>query len=293
VLTAAGLLWAGAWFVMKPQGDGDEGMTKSDLSQLSQAISAWQVKFELKEPFPSRIKLCEDYSQYDMAKPLDLDSIGFLQRVWPRLTTKDRDGKTVWNTSNGWIDWDGNKVKASEPFVLEGQECLVFFLGGIPTSQNRSFGCTGFSTNPSNPAYHVNNPYSTVIPPFFSFDAHRLQIGQSGAFFHYLDGFGKQPYAYFSSYKTMNGYNRYLRMDSKSDCSALAVWPYADAPNRYLNPNTFQIISAGQDGIFGSGSPDPNAGPFFTPEMPMYRPGQGGYDDMNNFYERLLGERGR
>src|SRR5207253_9071458 len=58
------------------------------------------------------------------------------------------------------------------------------------------------------------------------------------------DTYGSVPYAYFSSYKTRNGYNRF----ASTDCPSLGVWPYAEALTptvRYLNPNTFQIISAG------------------------------------------------
>jgi prepilin-type N-terminal cleavage/methylation domain-containing protein len=71
-------------------------------------------------------------------------------------------------------------------------------------------------------------------------------------------------YAYFSSYKKENGYNRYWGYQglTLSDCQTLGVWPYAQGnqpnlyfPNlRYMNSNTYQIISSGRDTIFGSGT---------------------------------------
>jgi general secretion pathway protein G len=288
--------------VMKALSKAEESKTRSDLSQLAQAVSAWQVKFETKEPFPSRIKLCEFYKDYDLTKPLDIDSVAFLQRVWPRITTKDPSGNTVWNTdpSKGyWIDWNGDKVAqsgANDGFILQGQECLVFFLGGIPTGQGGNVpGCTGFSTNPSNPAAHISPGGGSIIPPFYSFDSSRLVIiAPSKYFFSYKDAYEKAPYAYFSSYKTMNGYNRYGYGLANSDCAALSLCPYAEAQSngaaRYLNPNTFQIISAGVDGKFGAGSTAPtSSGPFFVKGVPMYGFGKDGYDDMSNFHDKFLG----
>jgi hypothetical protein len=189
-------------------------------------------------------------------------------------------------------------------------------------------------------------------PPFFEFKSNRLvqwipqppyvppnTIGTAPGYPSYLDGYGKTPYAYFSSYKTAKGYNRYanymnpyLNLNTPpsgcqpvaSDCQALpftqwqtnalgqivpvqgvGVWPYvqsvsptAGTPN-YLNPSTAQIISAGKDQNFGPGTAlctylgvPWSGGPFWTPQTAtsIYPSGQlGGYDDIANFYDRLLG----
>src|SRR5206468_4707691 len=101
----------------------------------------------------------------------------------------------------------------------------------------------------------------------------------------YFDGYGRTPYAYFSSYKGSNGYNRYINYSNPylplvpgspitSDCQALyqysrsafAPFPYAQSgmyaapqgvpgatPN-YLQPQTYQIISAGKNQFFGNGT---------------------------------------
>jgi hypothetical protein len=123
-----------------------------------------------------------------------------------------------------------------------------------------------------------------------------LPIGSSGVplnFFVYLDPFNKrspnygeangpgdplwtnsyykQPYAFFSSYKTTNGYNRY----GISDCASLqyqqnastnappTLQPYYQpgsatfganpmpATAIYLNASSYQVICAGADGVFG------------------------------------------
>src|SRR5439155_9190658 len=138
--------------------------------------------------------------------------------------------------------------------------------------------CSGFSTNPTNPAAHVLGG-GDIIAPFFEFDSARLLLlppglrasgfasgttplpAVSSRHFSYRDTYNNVPYAYFSSNKTRNGYNRYVSAVSavllsngnpSSDCTSLGVWPYAEGGStavvRYLNPSTFQIISAGANG---------------------------------------------
>src|SRR5207248_1531508 len=100
--------------------------------------------------------------------------------------------------------------------VLEGEECLVFFLGGIQTTNPPN--CVGFSTDPFNPAsLPVPGSGETRKGPYFNFKANRLVLGPSGKFLMYNDPYGT-PYAYYSSYKLKNGYSRY----GTNDCPTLA-----------------------------------------------------------------------
>src|SRR5262249_51975264 len=117
-------------------------------------------------------------------------------------------------------------------------------------------------------------------------------------------------YAYFSSYKTLNGYNRYYPVFNNSDCASLlpgGVWPYYEGGSgtttpRYLNPSSFQIISAGADGVFAHGSPvigyaaatgiwlfDPDALWTASTATDYARNHPVGKDDMANFYDSLIG----
>jgi hypothetical protein len=179
----------------------------------------------------------------------------------------------------------------------------------------------GFSTNQSNPMMAGGDRDA----PFFGFKSNRLVQWPNTApgFPSYLDGYGKTPYAYFSSYKAANGYNRYFGVANpympapnpvqayNSDCQALrfpaapgepqGLWPYAQswAPTfQYLNPDTYQIISAGKNSNFGLGTyppGDPNyasySGGVWRPSQATlaYPVGSDGYDDIANFYDRLLG----
>jgi type II secretory pathway pseudopilin PulG len=364
IIVLASLLLAA---VFKALDLANEASTRTDITQIGAAVQSFQTKYQVNY-IPSRIRLREivNYAgnfMYDINNPnpaiagYERDSADYLQRVWPRLS-----GAQI--TLNGqpasWIDWNGDGMPDSQPGVppnfgnglqdpslyvdLEGEQCLAFFLGGIPQFNGNTFTVTGFSTNASNPA----QPGGDRVPPFFDFKSNRLVQWPNTAplFPSYLDGYGKTPYAYFSSYKGANGYNRYASIPNPylpppnpvypngsrpypaqlyySDCQALrfppdpplpagvlpapqGVWPYAQTwgPTiQYWNPQTFQIISAGKNTQFGLGTyppGDPNysyaSSAFTAGGAAQYYPtgdngkdlGTWGYDDIANFYDRLLG----
>jgi hypothetical protein len=116
-----------------------------------------------------------------------------------------------------------------------------------------------------------------------------------------------KPYAYFSSGTRSNGYNAYVGIGS--DCLSLATpqailpspyngWPTPPGPPlayaqntgqptyQYYKADTFQIISAGKDRVFGPGL-------YWVPSMGasgMSNAGAApGVDDLTNFYDSKLG----
>jgi hypothetical protein len=144
----------------------------------------------------------------------------------------------------------------------------------------------GFSADSRNPA--AKNGDRTG--PFYDFESYRLKDLKGNGFFSYLDAFRQQPYAYFNSGSAPNGYNAF----GQSDCLSLGVWPYAEAMEpsvRYINPDGFQIICAGPDGKFGSGTVLPG-GPAWTARTAgnVYPPGSPGSDDLASFHSFPLGK---
>jgi prepilin-type N-terminal cleavage/methylation domain-containing protein len=261
----------------------NEVRTASEIGQMSAAIDNMKASFKVKNP-PSRIKLSEtcNYPLATTPGTLDYDSVQYLTSMFPRIVL----------TAGTSIDWNGDGVITASPagdYVLEGDQCLVFFLGGIPSTSGGVNGCTGFSTNPANPADSTAAFGRT--PPFYDFKSSRLFVPNHTVltptgtpnFLAYKDGFNKEPYAYFSSYKTANGYNRY----GATDCPSLGLSPYFEAvapSTRYLRPDSFQIISAGADGTFGPGG-------LWAPAVAssVYPEGSAGADDLSNFSDRALG----
>jgi general secretion pathway protein G len=244
------------------------GRNRFDIGQLSTAVSAFKTKFGFYPP--SRIKLSEtcNYPERDRPGTLDADSVWLLTDLWPGLRL---DPGTE-------IDWNGNG-KIDGDWTLEGDECLVFFLGGAQTrNPNR---CEGFSTDRQRPLDTSNLLHR--VGPFIQFESYRLEDIHGRGFFSYRDPFGK-PYAYFSSWR---GFNHL----GGTDCPTLGVWPYAgtwDPKPQFHNPETFQIISAGADRKFGPGTID--AAHVWSPDKADTIPPEG-RDDMTNFYDGLLGQR--
>lgn len=186
--------------------------------------------------------------------------------------------------------------------ILEGHECLVFFLGGMPqsvqTSGGGGWGMTGFSRDPVNPFTPSGVGSTSRTVPMFEFAPQRLVDLDGDGFPSYIDPLSasqvgplQRPYAYFSAYGN-NGY------DPNDDNSAAAEQDDAGnaiirsffvnfnlqggsrvtaspPPNPYTigdanpvttanptpkstiwaNAQTFQLISAGRDGLWGLGGP--------------------------------------
>jgi hypothetical protein len=248
-------------------------MTRRDIAELEGALNFFQQEFGV-DYVPSQIKLSErcNYPQRDRPGTLDADSVRYLKKLWPRLRL----------SPGTEVDWNGDG-RVEGDWVLEGDECLVFFVGGMPLKGKECGVVTGFSQHGRTPAV----PGGMRRGPFFEFRSNRLRDLHGRGFFSYLDPYGKQPYAYFSAYGKANGYNRY----GGTDCPTLKVWPYAEtlAPEpRFVNPNSCQILSAGRDGKFGPGT-DCEAhtwSPATASSTPP--PGQ---DDLSNFFRKRLGGR--
>jgi general secretion pathway protein G len=201
------------------------------------------------------------------------------------------------NSSVTWT-WPMSAASAANGFVvLSGDECLVFFLGGMPQQITTGTGLTslavtGFNRDPSNPFAlpTLNQTPTSRSAPLFEFAPQRLVDVDGDGWPSYIDPLSasnvlqeQRPYAYFSAYAN-NGYD-------PNDCNAsepddlgnvVARSFYVNfvvsgggriaasaGPNPYTvgdpdpatpttnmnwsNSQTFQIISAGRDGLWGMG----------------------------------------
>jgi general secretion pathway protein G len=254
--------------VMQVIKKGPQTVTASEIGQLDTSIQNFKATMG-PSYFPSRIKLCEKVGDYGNT-PLDLDSIAYLTALFPRILDPDPlTNKVIWATVG--IDWNGDGVIGNNPAnrtqILEGHQCLVFFLGGIP--RNNPAGCFGWSTDPRDPAKLSQT--TGRKGPFFEFSSDRLidlTVAVAGAkmrgFYSYLDPHPDRPplaqpqqpvYLYFSSYGSRNGYAKYLNVAGTLvlDNLSMGVQPYFEAAGRYHNPESYQIISAGHDHQFGPG----------------------------------------
>jgi general secretion pathway protein G len=174
----------------------------AEITQLDLALTKFKEKYGIFPP--SRIRLREwDFraatpaagsTAYVQTDPFDQHSITYLRRIWPSIKLWVQNaGSNVETPDNGSIgqwfaDNSGNGPAAPQVYELEGDECLVFFLGGIcEKTGTDKYILHGFTDDPSNPsrvpspvAWGAAVPAATStrvqkrIPSTFPFDVGRL-----------------------------------------------------------------------------------------------------------------------
>ncbi len=293
-----------------------------EIDQLAQALASFKAQYG--DYPPSRIYLAEngDYTVITSNASLGITgasqditlgqlaqrSVAALRKFFPRVVL-NTSGLPVFTGPNytRWYDFNGNGV-VDGPYVLQGHQCLVFFLGGIPFQTASGYGMTGFGKDPTNPFTNNLNTSTNYSnnrqAPFFEFNPGRLVLDPTNPYTAlafpqipgYLDSLGNTLgngqinfYAYFSAYGNggydpndvnftetdayLNGpigltFNVTFPVPVGATITNTSVSP---APNpytsaltapfnvtiplatTYFNPQTFQIISSGVDGLYGVG----------------------------------------
>jgi type II secretory pathway pseudopilin PulG len=248
----------------------DETRTVADINQLSQACEAFKLRYGRYPPSLIRLRERGGYNPMDL---LDEFSVQYLTSVFPGI---DLD---LWTTSGNtvWHDWDGDGTSSNADFVLSGNECLVFFLGGQPIATSAGIQLMGFNTDKALPVVY---PSPARDGPFFEFRPERLVATNANPRFRsYSDPYGT-PYLYYAAgWANQNNYNTLPHPqappNTSNDCYPLLVnlsappgvpppnsvpfSPYIQSTNTvgaevmttFHRPDKFQIISAGRDRFFG------------------------------------------
>jgi prepilin-type N-terminal cleavage/methylation domain-containing protein len=284
-LTAAG--------VLRLLSSGTDTQVKAEIGQLEAALRAAKTFFKDVPYLPSRLVLRED-NKYNLTVAEEAATVSILQRLWPRINLSVA---TVSGGTGPGIDWNGDGVISTTPWYLEGQHCLVFWLGGIPQPATPTVGtgCRGFGLDPTNPGLN-GNPALGTKQPFFDFKSSRLIKPNAGGFYAYADAYNtSMPYAYFAALPG-GVYNRNSFPPGPlpppvgvGDCPSLGVAPYESALNTFINANSYQIISAGKDGKFGYVDPNAKPNPIYWNPSTGWPAGTVGTDDYANFSQAVLG----
>ncbi len=211
-------------------------------------------------------------------------SLSAIRKFWPKaqFSAQGPPPPVVNGGGNYWYDFNGNGVFDQHPYVLQGHECLVFFLGGVPLpdATTGTFGMTGFGQDPTNPfsnsianssMYNANRR-----PPLYEFNPGRLFLdpsnitnnGASPGIPGYYDTINNGPptsiaagqgptnfYAYFSAY----GNGNYDANDVNFfEVDNLLSGPIEMVYN--VNYPTYGTtpVSAGNGTVYQSVSPSPN-----------------------------------
>ncbi len=256
----ASLLTGGIWAIMRK---GPEMVVRNDITQLTAALQKFKTDYKVPSFPPDELKLCMNRTDYGNT-PLDNQSVQFLSAMFPNM-----------NFTN--VHWAGPGVPApAGGWILEGDQVLVFCLGGPPAGANAPALMGGWSKIPTDP---IDAGYTKPDrSKNFEFNEGRLKLmprtGNNAAahFPSYIDGFNLGPYVYFGSGLRTNGYS--------GVANTLGVSAYLQTANppTFQNPSSFQIIAPGRDGHFGLG------GVVWPPSVTGT-----GADDMTNFTDVKLG----
>jgi len=279
--------------VMRALITAEDARVSIEIKQFEAGLAAAKKHFGV-EQLPSAIRLRKN-NWYDLTPTgpnyiLEKRSKEYLAQMFPRMlfaTTNDSVKRVDWNKT-------GN-TNVNQPLDLGPAETLVFFLGGLN-------GTEGWSPNPLDPVIGAG----TRVAPFFEFNSDRMSVGQSG-FPVYRDPYNPgRPYLYFTSYRSGNDYSEYDLYKGGGDL----VRAFADPSTynsttqqfKFINPNSFQIISAGRDGKFGNFTLNPTPPPVQTPTINYFVKWRNGTfstfpstnpnvvnDNLANFHQTKLG----
>src|SRR5208337_1568064 len=130
-------------------------------------------------------------------------SVAALRKFFPSVNLSTSGAVFVGNPPAQWYDFNGNAQFDQGHYILQGHQCLAFFLGGIPQITASGYGMSGFAKNPSNPFVNANVTTNRQ-PPLFEFDSGRLVLDPSNTytallglaapnFPGYLDTLGNTP----------------------------------------------------------------------------------------------------
>jgi len=268
-----------------------EAQVSVEIESFTQALEAF--KNEYGSYPPSRIILCEDGDYSPARFPANLQAVrqrtlDYMRKFFPRAPLRT-DGGKAWtilakptsqtDPKSNFYDFNGNDQPDSGYIVLQGHQCLVFFLGGIPAYNNTgTLSLEGFGKNPSNP-FVASKDNSAADPtwnkfaqsirnnPFYRFDSNRLVI--DGNYPGYIDSLDtvndKRFFAYFCSY------NGIYDLD---DCNFVET----DDNNNPLIGG-FEFLGK----TFSSPSPNP-----YTEGMPLAVNTSGNLDTNTNYSCRFL-----
>lgn len=212
----------------------------------------------------------------------------YMRKFFPKAAPANMGGSPPF-----WHDYNGDGRPTPGFVYLQGHECLVFFLGGIPNPSGTTYGVSGFDRNPVrpftspllSPPAAANIASENRTTPYYEFKGDRLIDEDLDGFPGYMDtlntGTSARPFVYFSAY----GNNRYDPNDANFDADepqntltvigrtfrvnvagsnaptfSIAPNPYtsndpvaAASKANFLNGTSYQIISAGADGNYGIG----------------------------------------
>ena len=280
-----------------------EGRVITEISGLSSAISSFKAKYGV-EP-PSRFSIYLTQAGWSG----DPTNMAIVRRIWPQFdfTLGDANATGATKGTNYPAFWWDTLGGTNHVINLNSSECLLFFLGGVIPVQGQNQVPVGFAKNPVYPFAPPTTSANREGPFFELTDVSRIKDLDGNGVNEWYDSIPNQssPLLYFSSYEgagyrtaelpnngtSFTALNDVYRISSTAGtlppASPTTTFPGSPLDSRSLpaqKPQSFQIISPGYDGQYGSGgvhNPNlPNSGLVTATGTPDTV----AYDNLTNFH---------
>ncbi len=280
-----------------------EAACSAEINNLATALADFKSKFG--EYPPSRLLLCEaGYSPALLASSAPIQgpfsgnstvvditegllaarSLLYLRKFFPRCTFAPTTGTTPTTfydfNGDGYAGVAAQNTGSTTYYVLNGAECMAFFLGGMPAYKSggvyQNNGLVGFGRQPTNPFVDSATQPNNRTQPLFEFNQGRLVDVDLDGIPTYLDAFSQGndqvPYAYFYSY----GSNSYDPNDVNDNGHAQSTVVVGKQPTAQYNTNVetddngtilyrgFSVSFAGNGVVSTSPNPYTSTGPVST-----------------------------
>lgn len=245
-----------------------ENAVGAEIAQLDQAVTRFKGRFGVEPPSSLTIPTSlAGWSAEDRQKVL---------RIWDQFDFATLGGLGAYPTT---------------AIHLNGAESLVFFLGGVNANPTGVPQLVGFSKNPRTP---WNATAQNRDVPFYDrFTPERLVDLDGDKAVEFIDGLPGQttPLIMFSSqgktYRKSNGaatlddFDVHGGMNNAKDMSQIYLGPDGKTP---LRAQSYQIISPGFDGLYGTGGA-------YVDGSELTGPRSGEADNITNFSGGKMGKK--
>jgi prepilin-type N-terminal cleavage/methylation domain-containing protein len=212
-------------------GKAKEAKVRAEITGLGNAVDGFKGSFNVHPP--SSITLYENGAAWTANNATANASRAAIKQIW---------GLEFNFALNRNFNAHLGDTDTNDTITLTGSECLVFFLGGMPSGNSTSgWILNGFSKSKANPLRIVT---SGQVRFFTEWDTGRLKDSDGDGFPEYSDIFnessGGKPYLYISTTRT-------------GSYPTGSVLYHQGNTNNPWKAGAFQIISPGRDHEYGSG----------------------------------------
>ena len=274
--------------VQKVRRVGQRVAVVDDLNKLDMSCSKFKTDFGTNVPqrfrFPSTVP-DPSIAAPTAAQIQEAEGYRFLRgmfRGWPANTTAGVAIPDIFfNPLRDGTFLPADKVNGQ---LIDGSQCLVFFLGGP-----RGLGFTNNGPNDPGTNTSKKGPYFEFAAGRIDIDATPRAVAADGFAYRYgfKDTYGT-PYAFFSAgssevYSTTAWVGpTILNVGATGSLSPFQTTTIGSVPAKFVNPGRIQIISAGYDRKYGAGG-------YWVPGTGTYIVdlNQGG-DDIGNFNNGIV-----